>query len=275
MATALARLRRASGVPVAFGGLLAGSGRYRIDELSGTATPALRGLDVLRGNGLGGKAAALTRPCAVSDYPLSPAISHEYDGAVAAEGLRSVLAVPVVVRRRVRGVLYGALRRPVRLGDRALSAALAAARELEQALLLQDEAARLLTVARRPAAGPAAWEEVREAHGELRALAQRVADPLLRRELLVACGRLAAAGRADAAPPAAAGGRRAAGPVLAPRELDVLAQIATGATNAQAAEHLGLRPETVKGYLRSAMRKLGVHSRMQAVIEARRTGMLP
>ena len=38
-------------------------------------------------------------------------ISHEYDAAVAAEGLRSVLAVPVVVRRRVRG---RALRRAAR-----------------------------------------------------------------------------------------------------------------------------------------------------------------
>ncbi|WP_411143825.1 response regulator transcription factor [Streptomyces sp. x-80] len=266
---ALARLRRASGLPVAFGGLLAGTGRYRINELSGTASAALRGLHIHHGNGLGGKAAALSRPFAVADYPSSPAISHEYDAAVGAEGLRSVLAVPVIVRRRVRGVLYGALRRPLRLGDRPLSAAMEAARELEQALLLQDEAARLLSVARQPtAADPAMWEEVREAHGALRALAQRVADPVLRREMLAACGRLAAAssGRSD-------GGVEA--PALAPREVDVLACVASGATNAEAAQLLGLRPETVKGYLRSAMRKLGARSRMQAVIAARRAGVLP
>ncbi|TBO56241.1 GAF domain-containing protein, partial [Streptomyces kasugaensis] len=191
---ALSRLRRASGLPVAFGGLLAGTGRYRINELSGTASAALRGLHIHHGNGLGGKAAAQSRPFAVADYHSSPAISHEYDAAVDAEGLRSVLAVPVIVRRRVRGVLYGALRRPLRLGDRPLAAAMEAARELEQALLLQDEAARLLSVARQPtAADPAMWEEVREAHGALRALAQRIADPVLRREMLAACGRLAAA----------------------------------------------------------------------------------
>lgn len=57
--------------------------------------------------------------------------------------------------------------------------------------------------------------------------------------------------------------------------MDVLACVATGATNAVAAERLGLRPETVKSYLRSAMRKLGVHSRLQAVVAARRAGVLP
>jgi hypothetical protein len=39
----------------------------------------------------------------------------------------------------------------------------------------------------------------------------------------------------------------------------VLAAVAAGVTNAVAAGRLGLRPETVKAYLRSAMRKLGAH----------------
>ncbi|MFK0260234.1 response regulator transcription factor [Streptomyces angustmyceticus] len=288
---ALSRLRRATGLPVAFGGLLAGTGRYRINELAGTETTVLHGLDILQGNGLGGKAVALSRPLAVTDYGASSVISHEYDAAVAAEGLRSVLAVPVIVRRRVRGVLYGALRRPVRLGDRPLSAAVEAARELEQALVLQDEAARLLAEALPPAAGareapprqgadagdPARWEEVREAHGELRALAQRVGDPLLRREMLAACGRLAAASSRRPGADGAGGVAGAAGadPGLSPREVDVLACVASGATNAVVAERLGLRPETVKSYLRSCMRKLGAHTRLQAVVAARRAGVLP
>lgn len=62
---------------------------------------------------------------------------------------------------------------------------------------------------------------------------------------------------------------------LAPRELDVLSWVAAGATNAVVAERLGLRPETVKGYLRSAMRKLGAHTRGEAVTAARRAGLLP
>ncbi|MFI0962768.1 response regulator transcription factor [Streptomyces sp. NPDC021080] len=270
---ALVRLRRATGLPVAFGGLVDSGGRLvRISELSGTATPALSSLAVSSGNGLGGKAVALARPCAVSDYPASRQISHEYDAAVAAEGLCSVLAVPVVVRRRVRGVLYGALRTAQPLGDRTLGAAVAAARDVEQALVVRDAAREALGVAREPgpaagARGDAAWEEVREAHGTLRALAPRIADPRLRAELLSVCGRLAGAVAPSAGVPRDAG--------LSPREVDVLACIAAGATNAAAAERLGLRPETVKGYLRSAMRRLGAHTRLEAVVAARRAGVLP
>ncbi|MFJ8003948.1 helix-turn-helix transcriptional regulator [Streptomyces fagopyri] len=267
MRAALVRLRRATGLPVAFGGLVEpGRARVRISELSGTATAALSALAVSSGNGLGGKAVALARPCAVTDYSASRQISHEYDVAVATEGLCSVLAVPVVVRRRVRGVLYGALRTAQPLGDRTLGAAVAAARDVEQALVVRDEARGLLAVAREPVAGSAAWEQVREAHGALRALAPRIADPALRTELLDVCGRLAGA----AAP--GHGGPRVG---LAPREVDVLACVAAGATNGGAAQRLGLRPETVKGYLRSAMRKLGAHTRGEAVIAARRAGVLP
>ncbi|MFD3562861.1 response regulator transcription factor [Streptomyces sp. NPDC058686] len=285
MRAALARLRRGTGLPIAFGGLITGgsmtsgtmtggAGSVRIGELSGAVTGALRGLAIATGNGLGGKALALSRPCAVTDYPVSRHISHEYDAAVAAEGLLSVLAVPVVVRRRVRGVLYGALRTAQPLGDRTLGEAVAAARDVEQALVVRDEARALLAAAGSatgPAAaagsvaGSAAWEEVREAHGALRALAPRVVDPALREELLAVCGRLASA----TAPP------RVRDVGLTPREVDVLAWVATGATNAVTAERLGLRPETVKSYLRSAMRKLGAHTRLEAVVAARRTGLLP
>ncbi|MFJ9629853.1 response regulator transcription factor [Streptomyces sp. NPDC091280] len=264
---ALARLRRGTGLPVAFGGLVeAGRQQMRISELSGTATPALRALAVSTGNGLGGKAVALARPCAVLDYSASRQISHEYDAPVAAEGLRAILAVPVVVRRKVRGVLYGALRTAQPLGDRMLSAAMEAARDVEQALVVREEVRELLSAARpAPAPDPAAsavWEQVREAHAALRALAPRIPDPALRAELLDACGLLTA--------------EAVAGDVeLAPRELDVLACVAAGATNAVAAQRLGLRPETVKGYLRSAMRKLGAHTRGEAVVAARRAGVLP
>ncbi|MDX3761290.1 response regulator transcription factor [Streptomyces mirabilis] len=269
MRGALVRLRRATGLPVAFGGLVEpGRAQVRISELSGTATPALSALAVSSGNGLGGKAVALARPCAVTDYSASRQISHEYDVAVATEGLCSVIAVPVVVRRRVRGVLYGALRTAQPLGDRTLGAAVAAARDVEQALVVRDEAQGLLTVAREPepAVGSPAWEEVREAHGALRALAPRIVDPALRAELLEACGRLAGAAVSDARTPRVD---------LAPREVDVLACVAAGATNGVAAERLGLRPETVKGYLRSAMRKLGARTRWEAVVAARRAGLLP
>ncbi|MEV8447680.1 response regulator transcription factor [Streptomyces sp. CACIS-1.16CA] len=271
MQAALSRLRRTSGLPVVFGGLLSDARHARIAELNGAQTSALRGLVISAGSGLGGKAIALSRPCAVTDYPASRHISHEYDAAVAAEGLRSVVAAPVVVRRAVRGVLYGALRTPVTLGDRTFDAVVAAARDVEQSLAVRDSARQLLAAGRErvsdPDAVPGAWEDVREAHRDLRALVPRVVDPALRDELLEVCGRLASASGARAS--------TAREVRLAPREVDVVACVAAGATNAAAAERLGLRPETVKGYLRSAMRKLGAHTRLEAVVAARRAGLLP
>jgi DNA-binding CsgD family transcriptional regulator len=274
---ALNRLRLVTGLPLAFAGLVEpGPGQLRISELQGNRTTSLSGLSVHSGNGLGGKAVALARPCCVTDYSSSRQISHEYDAAVAAEGIRSVLAVPIVVRRRVRGVLYGALRAPQPLGDRTVGAAMEAARDMEQALVVRDETRNLLAAARPPDDGsPGAWEEVREAHVALRALAPRIDDPELRQELLQVCGRLAGAAATDTpgpdAPAAPAGPRVA----LTPRELDVLSCVALGATNATTAGRLGLRPETVKGYLRSAMRKLEAHTRLEAVVAARRAGLLP
>ncbi|MFJ3582740.1 response regulator transcription factor [Streptomyces sp. NPDC090127] len=271
MRAALLRLRRSTGLAVVFGGLLHDGRRLRIAELSGALTPALRGLAISTGSGLGGRCLALSRPCAVTDYPSARHITHEYDGPVSAEGLRSVVAVPVVVRRKVRGVLYGALRDALPLGDRVFDAAVAAARDVEQALAVRDEAREQPAGgSSAPAAGPGpsgrSWEEVRQAHGELRALAPRVEDPELRARLLEVCGRLENA---------SAGPARPRGVALTPRELDVLAAVASGATNASAAERLGLRPETVKGYLRSTMRKLEAHTRLEAVVAARRAGMLP
>ncbi|CAM5651774.1 response regulator transcription factor [Streptomyces afghaniensis] len=263
---ALLRLRRATGLPVAFGGLMEAGQRMRISELSGTATHALRSLVVTSGNGLGGKTLVLARPCVVTDYSVSRQISHEYDAPVAVEGLRSVLAVPVVVRHSVRGVLYGALRTALPLGGRMLDEAVEAAREVERALVVREEARTLAAEgaagAGREAAG-AGREQVREAHAALRALAPKIADPELRAELLDACALLTA----DTTPSDRVR--------LTPREVDVLACVAAGATNAVTAERLGVTPETVKGYLRSAMRKLRARTRGEAVVAARRAGWLP
>ncbi|WIV62234.1 LuxR C-terminal-related transcriptional regulator [Amycolatopsis nalaikhensis] len=55
----------------------------------------------------------------------------------------------------------------------------------------------------------------------------------------------------------------------------MLACVALGWTNHQIGEDLGITTETVKSYLRSAMRKLVARSRMEAVVAARRFGLLP
>jgi DNA-binding NarL/FixJ family response regulator len=115
--------------------------------------------------------------------------------------------------------------------------------------------------------GPTApeWEDVRQAHAQLRSIAQEIADPSLRTRLQEVCDRLSGSG---------AGLVRSPNP-LSPRELDVLAMAAVGCGNAEAARRLGILPETVKSYLRNTMRKLGTHGRMETVVTARRLGYLP
>jgi ATP/maltotriose-dependent transcriptional regulator MalT len=61
---------------------------------------------------------------------------------------------------------------------------------------------------------------------------------------------------------------------LTPREADVLAQLATGATNQRIGEVLHLSPTTVKSHLAAIYGKLGVSSRTAAVSKARETGLL-
>ena len=61
---------------------------------------------------------------------------------------------------------------------------------------------------------------------------------------------------------------------LTPREREVLALIARGATNREAAEGLGIGPETVKTLLERAYAKLGVRRRSEAVAAAYEAGLL-
>ena len=104
-----------------------------------------------------------------------------------------------------------------------------------------------------------------QAHADLRSIAQQITDPGLRTRLQEVCDRLSGPRTA------AAGGATP----LSPRELDVLAMVAVGCGNAETARRLGILPETVKSYLRNAMRKLGTHGRMESVVAARRLGYLP
>lgn len=59
-----------------------------------------------------------------------------------------------------------------------------------------------------------------------------------------------------------------------PRELDVLHLLATGLNTAQMAELLGIAPHTIEWHVRHVIEKLKVHSKLQAVIEAARRGLI-
>lgn len=67
----------------------------------------------------------------------------------------------------------------------------------------------------------------------------------------------------------------ASNPELTDRELEVLAAIASGQTNAQIGAKLYLSPKTVMHHSANVYRKLGVRGRAEAVALAYRTGLLP
>jgi len=66
-----------------------------------------------------------------------------------------------------------------------------------------------------------------------------------------------------------------AGAGLTPRELDVLRLVAVGLTNQEIADRLYVSINSVKTYIRTAYRKIGVERRAQAVIWVERHGLTP
>ena len=61
---------------------------------------------------------------------------------------------------------------------------------------------------------------------------------------------------------------------LTPRQHEVLVELARGASTDQIAASLGIARETVRNHVRGVLRALRVHSRLEAVAEARRRGLL-
>jgi PAS domain S-box-containing protein len=61
---------------------------------------------------------------------------------------------------------------------------------------------------------------------------------------------------------------------LTPRQGEVLRHLAAGCSTQQIAQHMGLSVETVRNHIRAVLRKLGAHSRLEAVANARRLGLL-
>lgn len=62
--------------------------------------------------------------------------------------------------------------------------------------------------------------------------------------------------------------------VLTPRQIDVLRLLAAGKSTAEIAQDLGLRPTTVRNHIANILAVLGAHSRLQAVIAARKAGLI-
>lgn len=268
VARAVDQLTRATRFPVAFGGLEQG-GAIHVTAVSGARTHHLDGLVVQSGRGLGGRAMIEKRPRLAIDYRSSRSITHDYDGPVLGEGISTLLAVPVMVGSRARGVVYCGSWTETPVADSA-GAAFGIAGELGSELRVREEVERRVALAARDAAMPVrAREELRESYAELRRISAGIDDPDLRAQLAGLERRLAALSTEDTDPELALDVR------LSPRETDVLACVALGATNAEVAATLGLKEMTVKSYLQSAMAKLDASTRHAAVAKARRAGILP
>lgn len=271
---ALDGLAARTGMPVAFGGLAGPAGAV-LTSFVGARTGTLQGLLVEPGEGLGGLALARGRRAAASSYRASRAITHRYDPQVGGEGIVSLLAVPVVLGAEVRAVLYAGHRTVTRFGDTVLDAAQECARRLAWDLAVHEEVQRRLAASGAHAAGcregigERERTELAAVHAELRQIARSIPDPALAARLEAAGKVMGRLGRAPRAGAGDGSGR------LSPRELDVLAHLALGKRNALIGAHLGVAESTVKSYLASAMRKLQARSRHEAVVAARRRGLIP
>ncbi|MDQ4213801.1 LuxR C-terminal-related transcriptional regulator [Microbacterium sp. ASV81] len=269
VAQAVRDIARRTRFPVAFGGLLS-SGEVAVTTIVGNRTNRLEGLRVQLHRGLGGRAMTELRPRMTRDYGSSQQITHDYDGFVLGEGLRTLLAIPVVVAGRPRGVLYAGAWEQSPSGGVTTAPALQIADALADELRIRGEVDRRVRATRMqgPALSAAHREELRDTFAELRRVAATVQDPQVR-ERLGGIERRLLALSAPTPPPGTAAVH------LSPRELDVLSCAALGLTNAQVADDLGLRESTVKAYLGTAMAKLDAPTRHAAVARARREGLIP
>lgn len=269
---AVRELARRTRFPVAFGGLIE-EGVVSVTSIVGARTRSLDGLRVRPERGLGGRAMMELRPRMTSDYGSSQQITHDYDVFVLGEGLRTLLALPIIVQGRPRGVLYAGGWDEEQVGGVTTAPAMQVAQSVADELRVRDEVQRRLhaNTGGGGIVAPPQREELRESFAELRSIAASIDDAELRARIARVEQRLVTLAGDDPTV--------STSPIptirLSPRETDVLACAAMGATNAEIATQLGLREGTVKAYLGAAMSKLDASTRHAAVTRARRAGLLP
>ncbi|MGW3485331.1 response regulator transcription factor [Rhodococcus indonesiensis] len=270
LARSLETLRTHAGMDMVFGGpVQRGSVSMEITDLTGVRTRSAVNLVVRNGEGLGGKALMLGRPVSVADYFTAQGITHVYDHAVRPEAIETLAALPIVVDRSPRILIYLAARTHVRLGDRWFDSFTPFVRRLERDIAVEDEVSRRLSLMRADAEANRAALSRADLHDivkELTDLAGQIDDEGIRSRIEAVGSRFAPvlSASADMETPV----------TLRPREIDVLEYVARGMSNRDTADALGLRPETVKSYLKSAMRKLHAGNRVQAILAARERGLI-
>lgn len=270
LAPALARVRSLTGVSLAFSGSVTSEQRLSLDHFDGSTVGALSGVELEAGDGLGGRVVVSGRMHAVDDYSTEGRITHRYDKVIAAEGLRAMVAYPIVVRRAPVAVLYAAVTYAHSFGDRVIDVLSDEARELGQQLAV--DAALTSAPADVASTDSIRDEQLRAAYAQLRIALADTQPGKAHERLSRACDaiEMAAQRRSDTSHKS---------PVttaeLTSREIDVLSLVACGLSNAAVGESLSLSIHTVKSYMKALTNKLDASGRLEAVVHARRLGLLP
>ena len=92
-------------------------GSFPARHVVGARSEAYRRFRVLPGLGIGGHAVVSGRPERAAERVAWPPMPPEYADAIDAEGIRSALAVPIVVGQEVEGLLYVCSRTPRSFSD--------------------------------------------------------------------------------------------------------------------------------------------------------------
>lgn len=145
----VAAVPAAAGTDVAFVGVPDGDDRIVLLHKAGAATSALDRLVVPAGWGLAGRVLDSRRPHSVRDYVTATSITHidRVDTSVAAEGVRAILAVPILHQDRVLGVLYAGRRSVTSFDGRTVDAVIAAAARAATAVTIAEHARHQAEVA--------------------------------------------------------------------------------------------------------------------------------
>jgi DNA-binding CsgD family transcriptional regulator len=260
----LGEIRLKSSMDIAYAARLLPTGdAAQVTAVHGERSGTLANLVVQRGAGLGGKALTLMRPVSVTSYRQAAGITHDYDAQVLGEGIETLSAFPVVVGGVSRFVIYLGLRTQARVEDRWYDSVVPLVRQFgsDLARSTEDPAASA-----RPGGVDTSLSrtELRMALDELTELAGIAGNELVRRRILRLKTRLVRSAPDVCSPDVG----------LTRREVDVLVAIAQGLSNRAAGDKLGLVESTVKTYLKSAMRKLHVANRVQAISSARELGLI-
>jgi signal transduction histidine kinase len=137
-----ARIREICGAHIGLAGPIESEDLLVLRQWNGTQASGLHDLHVPPGIGLGGLAFSELQPVWVHDYTTSDLITHDFDFAISADGIKTMLAVPMVRSGRIYGVVYAAMRELTEFSDRQLDGAINVARSGALALQTAADAQR-------------------------------------------------------------------------------------------------------------------------------------